>query len=277
MGRPAHSRPLVRGSPSVESPADPHCVARSLLALVSVVCVSAGAAALAPTTAVGRVALDRPASPTGWVQAPTPRKSAPAHVIAQVRPGHALALRSRPFGHVLARVGAKTPFGSQRALSVVTRHGRWLAVTEAGVGNNRVVWVDAKSGGLRYARTRLELDVDLSTRTLTVRRNGAAVRRLSIGVGRAGSPTPTGTFAVTDKLNGAAYSAAYGCCILALSATQPNLPAGWSGGNRIAIHGTLASSDFGRAVSAGCVHASDSDLHYLMHTVPLGTPVVIRP
>ena len=159
---------------------------------------------------------------------------------------------------------------------MATRHGRWLAVTDAAVGNNRVVWVDAKSGGLRYARTRLELDVDLSARTLTVRRNGAAVHRLSIGVGRAGSPTPTGTFAVTDKLNGGAYSAAYGCCILSLSATQPNLPAGWTGGNRIAIHGTLSASDFGRAVSAGCVHASDSDLRYLMRTAPLGTPVVIR-
>lgn len=199
-------------------------------------------------------------------------------MIAKVRPGHALALRSRPFGPVLARVGSTTPFGSQRALSVVaTRHGRWLAVTEAGVGNNRVVWVDAKSGGLRYVHTRLELDVDLSSRSLSVRRNGVTVRRLSIGVGRAGSPTPTGTFAVTDKLKGTAYSAAYGCCILALSATQPNLPAGWSGGNRIAIHGTLSSSDFGRAVSAGCVHASDSNLRYLMRMVPLGTPVVIRP
>jgi hypothetical protein len=199
-------------------------------------------------------------------------------MIAKVRPGHALALRSRPFGPVLARVGSTTPFGSQRALSVVaTRHGRWLAVTEAGVGNNRVVWVDAKSGGLRYVRTRFELDVDLSSRSLSLRRNGVTVRRLSIGVGRVGSPTPTGTFAVTDKLKGTAYSAAYGCCILALSATQPNLPAGWSGGNRIAIHGTLSSSDFGRAVSAGCMHASDSNLRYLMSTVPLGTPVVIRP
>jgi lipoprotein-anchoring transpeptidase ErfK/SrfK len=253
-------------------------VARSLLALVSLVCVSAGAAAFAPTTAVGRVVIDRPASPTGWVQVPAPRRTAPAHVIAEVRSGRELALRSRPFGRVLAHVGAKTRFGSQRALSVVaTRNGRWLAVTEAGVGNNRVVWVDATSGGLRYVRTRLQLDVDLSARTLIVRRNGVAVRRLSIGVGRAGSPTPTGNFAVTDKLNGPSYSAAYGCCILALSATQPNLPAGWSGGNRIAIHGTLSSSDFGRAVSAGCVHASDVDLHYLMRTVPLGTPVVIRP
>lgn len=199
-------------------------------------------------------------------------------MIAEVRPGHALALRSRPFGPVIARVGSRTPFGSQRALSVVaTRHGRWLAVTEAGVGNNRVVWVDAKSSGLRYSRTRFELDLDLSSRSLIVRRNGTIVRHVSIGVGRAGSPTPTGTFAVTDKLNGAAYSTAYGCCILALSATQPNLPAGWTAGNRIAIHGTLSASDFGRAVSAGCPHASDADLRYLMRTVPLGTPVVIRP
>jgi hypothetical protein len=199
-------------------------------------------------------------------------------VIAIVRPGQALALRSRPFGPVLARVGSTTEFGSPRALGVVARrHGRWLGVTEAGVGNNRVVWVDAKSGGLRYGRTLFELDLDLSARSLIVLRNGVTVRRMSVGVGRAGSPTPTGRFAVTDKLNGGAYSAAYGCCILALSATQPNLPAGWTGGNRIAIHGTLSASDFGRAVSAGCPHASETDLRYLMRTVPLGTPVVIRP
>ncbi|MGZ8794752.1 MAG: L,D-transpeptidase, partial [Gaiellaceae bacterium] len=236
-------------------------MARSLLALVSLVCITAGAAALAPTTAVGRVAVARSvAVPTGWVRVPTPRQK-PAHVIAEVRPGHALALRSRPFGPVLARVGSRTPFGSPRTLGVVaTWHGRWLAVTEATVGNNRIVWVDAKSGALRYTHTRFELDVDLSSRSLIVRRNGAAVRRLSIGVGRAGSPTPTGTFAVTDKLNGGAYNAAYGCCILSLSATQPNLPAGWTGGNRVAIHGTLSTSDIGRAVSAGCVHAKDSDL-----------------
>jgi len=160
---------------------------------------------------------------------------------------------------------------------VATRHGRWLAVTEAGVGNNRSVWVDARAGGLRYERTPLEVDIDLSTRTLVLRREGTVLRRASVGVGRAGSPTPTGRFAVTDKLDGSAYSAAYGCCILALSAIQPSLPAGWSGGNRVAIHGTLSSSDFRRAVSAGCVHASDATLRYLMRIVPLGTPVVIRP
>jgi hypothetical protein len=249
-------------------------VGRTLVALISLVCVAAGAATFAPTTAVGRVVLDRP--PDGWARVQPPRRPL-GHLIAEVRPGRSLALHGRPFGRVLARVGSRTPFGSPRALGVVTtRRGRWLAVTDASADNNRIVWVDARGGGLRYARTQLELQVDLSSRTLVVRRGRAVIRRASVGVGRRGSPTPTGRFAVTDKLNGNAYSAAYGCCILALSAIQPNLPAGWSGGNRIAIHGTLSSSDFGRAVSAGCMHASDADLRYLMRIVPLGTPVVIR-
>jgi L,D-transpeptidase-like protein len=251
-------------------------VGRPVLATFAFVCLSAGAAAFAPTTAVGRVQLDRPAT-GGWSQVRT-RPRPQGHVIAQVRPGRTLALRGRPFGPVLERVGATTPFGSRRTFGVLgTRHGRWLAVTEASVGGNRVVWVDARAGGLRYVRTQLALVVDLSSRTLTVLRGDVVRQRFSIGVGRPDSPTPTGRFAVTDKLAGSAYSTAYGCCILALSATQPNLPAGWTGGNRIAIHGTLHAGDFGRAVSAGCVHASDAHLQYLMHTVPLGTPVVIRP
>ncbi|MFL5950265.1 MAG: L,D-transpeptidase [Gaiellaceae bacterium] len=208
---------------------------------------------------------------------PQPRPPA-AHVIAHVRPGDLVALRSRPFGPVVARVGAVTRFGSQRALGVVaTRHGRWLAVTEAGVAGNHVVWVDARAGGLRYSRTPLEVDVDLSDRTLTLRRDDAVLRTVTVGVGAFDSPTPTGRFAVTDKLDGASFSAAYGCCILALSAVQPNLPRGWAGGNRVAIHGTLSPGDFGNAVSAGCVHAPDADLRYLMRVVPVGTPVVIRP
>ncbi len=251
---------------------------RPLVPLGCLVAVAAVAAVAAPATAVGRAVVDRPAG-DGWVRVQVPAHAPrPAHLIARIRPGTAVALRSRPFGKVVSRVGATTEFGSPRALGVkTTSKGRWLAVSVAGVGRNRTVWVDARAGGLSYARTRLEVDVDLSSRTLTVRRGGTVLRLASVGVGRPGSPTPTGRFAVTDKLDGPVFSTAYGCCILALSATQPNLPAGWTGGNRIAIHGTPSAGDFGRAVSAGCVHASEPDLRYLMRLLPLGTPVVIRP
>jgi L,D-transpeptidase-like protein len=205
----------------------------------------------------------------------TRRAAAPEHLIAYVR--SKVAVHGRPFGRVIERLGRHTPFGSWRALAIVrVRDDRWLGVTDPDLGNHRLGWIDARAGGFRYASTRLELEVDLSRRTIVVRRGSDVLRRMLVGIGRPGSPTPTGYYAVTDKLSGASYSAYYGCCILALSATQPNLPSGWTGGNRVAIHGTPNAGDFGHAVSAGCLHARDADLQYLMRVVALGTPVIIN-
>jgi lipoprotein-anchoring transpeptidase ErfK/SrfK len=102
------------------------------------------------------------------------------------------------------------------------------------------------------------------------------LRRIPVTVGGSGSPTPAGRFAVTDKLAGPAYSASYGCCILALSGHQPNPPPGWSAGTRLAIHGTSAPGTIGQAASAGCLRAGEADLKVLMRSVPPGTPVFIR-
>jgi hypothetical protein len=105
-----------------------------------------------------------------------------------------------------------------------------------------------------------------------VRDGDRVVRSIRVGIGAHGTSTPTGRFAVTDKLNGAAYSPVYGCCILALSGHQTSLPRGWTGGDRLAIHwGSLG------AVSTGCLHASTADLRFLMRSVPLGAQVVIHP
>jgi hypothetical protein len=233
---------------------------RKLAALSSLLAVLLGTCALNASTASARVERDG------------------THLIAYVKPGSTVALRASPSGKVVGRVGSMTPFGSDRALGVITSRGsRWLGVTEARFGHNRLLWVDALDGGLQFARTNVALYADLSSRTLVVRQNGVAVRRIRVGVGRPGSPTPTGSFAITDKLDGRVYGSFYGCCIIVLSAMQPHLPPGWRGGNRVAIHGTLSSSDFGRAVSAGCLHASDSALRYLMRVAPIGATVVIRP
>ena len=81
----------------------------------------------------------------------------------------------------------------------------------------------------------------------------------------------------TDKLDGSSYGPYYGCCVLALSGHQPNTPPGWTGGDRLAIHGTDSPSTIGTAASAGCLRGADADLRVLMAKVPLGTPVFIRP
>src|ERR1043166_6515482 len=108
---------------------------------------------------------------------------------------------------------------------------------------------------------------------LRVRVGARVVASGRVGIGAPGTPTPIGRFAVTDKLDGAAYSPVYGCCILALSAHQTHLQGAWTGGDRIAIHGGSTAG----AVSNGCLHASTGALRYLMRAVPLGARAVIHP
>jgi L,D-transpeptidase-like protein len=198
-------------------------------------------------------------------------------LVAHVKRGRVVAVRSRPNGRVLASLGSRTEFGSEQALSVVRERRRgWLGVTAPQLPNGRLGWIDARSGALRYSRAPVDLEIDLSRRQLVVRRSGQVIRRVPVSIGRAGSPTPTGRFAVTDKLPGARYSSVYGCCILALSGTQPNVPRGWAGGNRLAVHGTRDQRSVGGRASAGCLHARDRDLRHLMKAVPLGAPVRIH-
>jgi lipoprotein-anchoring transpeptidase ErfK/SrfK len=125
--------------------------------------------------------------------------------------------------------------------------------------------------------THISIRIDLSRRKLELRDGRKVLRTATVGIGRPGSPTPTGRFSITDKLPGATYSSSvYGCCILALSGHQTSTPAGWQGGNRLAIHGTSNPGSIGVPSSAGCLHADAEDLKVLMRRVPLGTPVFIR-
>lgn len=203
-----------------------------------------------------------------------PQPSAEIHGIAVVH--GTVPLRERPAGRAIASASARTEFGSPRVLGVAARRGRWLGVIATEVPNGRLAWVHRDNTGLTIRRTAYSLHADLSGRWLELRRGGRPLRRITVGIGASGSETPTGRFAVTDKLNGARYSASYGCCILALSGHQEHLPAGWRGGDRLAIHGTNTVATIGDAGSAGCLRAADADMRSLMERVPLGTPVFIR-
>src|SRR5215211_2839279 len=214
-----------------------------------------------------------PAPPPPVLPAPK-AKPKPRPDVAVVR--RSVPLRAHPNGRVISRVQAHTEFGGQRVMSVAARRGPWLGVVTPELPNGQLAWVNARNRGLDLRRTAYSLHADLSGRWVELRRAGHRIRRIAVAVGRPGSETPTGRFAVTDKLQGSEFGPYYGCCVLALSGRQPKLPAGWQGGNRLAIHGTNAPGTIGAAASAGCLRAADSDLQVLMRRVPLGTPVYIR-
>jgi hypothetical protein len=188
--------------------------------------------------------------------------------LLRVRRGKRVALRSKPRGKVVGRVGARTEFGSRTTFSVAGRRGRWLKVTTS--RRKRFAWVDGKSPKLKRDRTRMSIHVDLSSRRLKLLVGGKKLRSSAIGVGSPASPTPTGRFALTDKLRGRRYRGTYGCCILALNGRQTKLPPGWRGGDRLAIHGGERRS------TAGCVRADAAALRALLRRAPVGTPVFVK-
>lgn len=184
------------------------------------------------------------------------------------------ALRSRPGGRVLARLGRRTEFGSDRVLGVVRRRDGWLGVTASELRNGRVGWV--REDVVRLSGTDWSIRVDRSRRLLRLLRGDRVVRSFRVAVGRPGNETPLGRFAVTDRLRTGDPASPYGCCAVALSGHQPKLVPGWPGGDRLAIHGTPQEETVGRAASLGCLRASSQDIRALMRRVPLGAPVFVR-
>lgn len=183
-----------------------------------------------------------------------------------------LALLDRPGGRVLARL-ARNRFGGPLALAVVRRSGPYLGVSTDLLPNGRLAWVDSRAHVL-VDSVDVSLRVSLGRRTLGVYLAGRLARSFRVGIGAPSSPTPTGRFAVAEKLPGTPPSV-WGCCILGLTAHQPRPPAGWNPTALwlIALHG---GGSVGQATSAGCVHLTDAALRYLMRVVPVGTPVFIR-
>jgi hypothetical protein len=188
--------------------------------------------------------------------------------------GAKVVIRRVPAGRALAVAGWKTSFGSVRRLRIVERRGDWFAVESDVLGNGVVGWVP-RTAAVRLRRVRYSLEADLSQRLLTLRENGRVVFRRRVSIGAGDSPTPSGLFHVSDQISGTRWR--LGCCIVVLSGTQPRLPAGWGGGDRLAIHGRPSTSEsIGAPTSAGCLHATEQTLRELAR-LPLGTPVVIHP
>jgi L,D-transpeptidase catalytic domain len=189
------------------------------------------------------------------------------------RPLHqTLVLRTRPGGKPLMRVGPRGPLGGPLVLGVVGVRGRWVQVTAEALPNGHFAWVKfGRDVGIHPVRWTLR--ASLSRRQLDVLRGGRIVRTIPVAIGAPGSPTPTGRFAIAEKLTGP-FGPALGPRILVLTARQPRLPAGWNTHITyyVAIHAGVGQ---GSAVSAGCLHMDESDVRYLMRTVPLGTPVLI--
>jgi lipoprotein-anchoring transpeptidase ErfK/SrfK len=203
----------------------------------------------------------RPAEPSGGLVVRIPRD---------------MAVRAEP--KATAKIVGTMPSGSKYYdvpiaawVEQLSPDERWGRVEIPYVWPRRHGWIALR--GLARHTTNVQVRVDLSEHRITVSKDGRFLFGMPAATGAAASPTPVGEYFVTDRI---AFSGGYlGTFAFGISGIQPRLPAGWSGGNQLAIHGTNDPSSIGRSASAGCLRVSERSLARLKPLLQLGTPVIV--
>lgn len=207
--------------------------------------------------------------PTAGAPMPAPAPATVARFVSSVVPVYAQA----DDAHARFSLYATTELGTPRVMLTTAVQPDWVQVLLPLRPNGSVGWV--RTVDVRLSTVPDRIDVDLATRTLTWSRDGQVLLRAPAAVGSAATPTPAGTFFVTDVLPWDP-SDGRGSWVLALNGHSDAYTTFEGGDARIAIHGTNDPSSIGNPVSNGCVRLAPEPLDELRSGVPLGTPVVVH-
>jgi hypothetical protein len=236
-----------------------------------------GSHAVRADAGAGPVSRSDVAVETSEERAPKVAKPQP-HLLVRVPPGGLPAHRnpwaSAPVVGTVVEASRYYRVPTVAWVEEVSANGKWGLIELPYTFPRRSGWVRLE--GLERETSFVTVKVDLSQRRLTVWKRGEVVFRAAAAIGRSSSPTPPGRYFVTDRVP--FHVGHYlGSFAFGISGIQPKLPAGWTGGDQLAIHGTNSPSTIGTAASAGCVRVSEATLARLKPMLTLGTPVVIVP
>lgn len=256
-----------------------HRLALPLLTVVAAGLLAGGCGRTAAEPSLAPTVRDRPvatAAPAGTETGPAPtnREQAATPQAEVVRPAQAMvAFAEADIASQQRTIDATTELGSPTALLVTERRDGWVRVLLPGRPTGATAWL--RDQGLEIRPVPTEIRVDLAARTLTLLEAGRTVLTTPVAVGAPETPTPTGRFSVTDKLDTQDPGGAYGRYAVGLSGRSEVLTEFAGGDGQIGIHGTDRPDSIGQAVSHGCIRVPNEVMERLNQVLPLGTPVVV--
>lgn len=151
----------------------------------------------------------------------------------------------------------------------------WIEVELLGAPNHERAWVPAAQVEVTSTQTAIHVYLDERELELTVDDEVALTSEVVIGADE--SPTPLGTFWVTDPLDFTANdSGVYGAYALGLNGYSETLEEFNGGPPQIAVHGTNEPELLGQNVSNGCIRVPNDVAVELGAQAPVGTPVVVH-
>ncbi|MEV0597654.1 L,D-transpeptidase [Nonomuraea cavernae] len=165
-----------------------------------------------------------------------------------------------------------TEMGSATWVPIVQTQQGWVRVLLPSRPNKSTGWIYSDGGGLKNAYSPYRVEIELSTRRLTLFEAGHRLRSWTVAVGAAATPTPTGRTFLLAALS--PPKPTYTPLILPLGLHSTSLDSYNSGPGTIALHGWPDKSVFGHDISHGCVRIPSTALRVLSR-IPLGSLVLI--
>ncbi len=175
---------------------------------------------------------------------------------------------------VVATLSALTEYGLPRTLLVVAQQPGWLEALLPIRPNGATGFI--RDTDVTLTSTTMAVDISLSRHELVLADAGQPILTTNIVIGKQATPTPLGTFYVTDPVDlQTKPQGFYGAYALGLSGYSEVLKSFRGGPGQIAVHGTPNPDEIGQDISNGCVRVTNEVIVQLASLVPLGTPVRI--
>jgi lipoprotein-anchoring transpeptidase ErfK/SrfK len=224
------------------------------------------------TSAPSSPAPAHPATQTPFVApAPSAPPAPPSAGTAAAANAAQVAIYAAPDGAVTQTLANPQPTGAPLVFLVAATTGSWLQVHLAQRPNGSTGWI--KADAVTLSNLDYSLTVSTEQRTLELSKNGTLVKTFSVATGTGGTPTPHGSFYLTELL--APTNAGYGPYAFGLSAFSDALSSFGGGPGQIGLHGTDDAASIGTAASHGCIRLANPDITELAGLLPLGTPITI--
>jgi lipoprotein-anchoring transpeptidase ErfK/SrfK len=218
-----------------------------------------------------------PIRTTTTTVAPTTTTSTPPPAITAMTKVPSLQVFEAPGAtRVVTSLSAKTDYLQPRTLLVVGEQGDWLKVLLPIRPNGSTGWI--RRSDVILSTTPYQIRVDLSEHRLVLLKDGKEVLSSSTVNGAPRTPTPPGTYYITDPVDLRANpNGPYGAYALGISGFSEVLFEFNGGPGQLAIHGTPTPQDMGSDISNGCIRVPNDVIVEIARQVPLGTPVIITP
>lgn len=121
-----------------------------------------------------------------------------------------------------------------------------------------------------------KITINLASRILTLYQDGKKVYMYHVGAGKVSTPTPVGSYEITDMEENPVWVDPKDTKLRVESGTDNPLGYRWMQFNGYyGIHGTNNPDSIGYYVSNGCIRLEEEDAEQLYDAVDIGTPVIV--